>query len=77
MKTISISLYAMLRKQRPDLAGAGRIATGAATVRQLLEQMRIAGAEEVIVFVNGKRAAPDAELRDGDRVGVFPILGGG
>ena len=77
MKNISISLYAALRKKRPDLAGAGEATTDAVTVGQLFEQLRIAEAEEVIVFVNGKRASMDAELRDGDRVGVFPVLGGG
>ncbi len=28
-------------------------------------------------FVNGRRQDPDYVLRDGDRVGVFPPIGGG
>ncbi|MBU1277357.1 MAG: MoaD/ThiS family protein [Proteobacteria bacterium] len=30
-----------------------------------------------IIMVNGRSAAPEQELADGDRVGLFPPVGGG
>lgn len=30
-----------------------------------------------IIMVNGRSAAPEQELKDGDRVGLFPPVGGG
>ena len=77
MKTIRISLYANLRSRRPDLADRGSVATKAATIGELLAELDIAEKEAAIVFVNDKRAGLSSELRDGDRVGIFPILGGG
>lgn len=30
-----------------------------------------------VAFVNGQHATPETPLRDGDRVGLFPAVGGG
>jgi len=33
--------------------------------------------EVKIIFVNGKAVGPQTALRDGDRLGLFPAVGGG
>ncbi len=36
------------------------------------------GEDEVhLIFVNSARAGLDTELKDGDRLGLFPAVGGG
>jgi molybdopterin synthase sulfur carrier subunit len=77
MMNLKISLYANLRNRRPDLADRGSAATEATTIGELLAELDIAEAEAAIVFLNEKRAGLESELRDGDKVGIFPLLGGG
>jgi molybdopterin converting factor small subunit len=77
MKRITITLYANLRKKRSDLANRGQVTTEAATIGELLTELDIGKEEAEIVFVNDKRAGLESGLSDGDRVGIFPILGGG
>jgi len=47
------------------------------SVRELLLQLKIPDESVKLVFINGVHAKPDAILRDGDRLGVFPPIGGG
>lgn len=47
------------------------------TVAELIAQLHIDPAEVKVVFVNGVHAGLDKPLRDGDRVGIFPAVGGG
>ena len=47
------------------------------TVKDLLKELNIDKREVKVVFVNGVHASLDAPLRDGDRVGIFPAIGGG
>lgn len=77
MKRIKISLYATLRKGRSDLAKRGPVTTGATTIGELLDELHIAKVEAGIVFLNEKRASLESEVQDGDKVSIFPILGGG
>jgi molybdopterin synthase sulfur carrier subunit len=77
MKKISISLYATLRKRRSDLANRGPVTTKAGTIGELLDEIQIPKDEAAMVFVNEKRAVLESEVQDGDRVSIFPILGGG
>jgi molybdopterin synthase sulfur carrier subunit len=77
MKKISISLYATLRKKRSDLANRGPVTTKAGTIGELLDEIQIPKDEAAMVFVNEKRAVLESEVQDGDRVSIFPILGGG
>ena len=48
-----------------------------ATVEHLLDNLDIPVAEAKLVFVNGKKAPLTAVLSDGERVGIFPPVGGG
>ena len=40
-------------------------------------QLSLRQAEVKLVFVNGLKAGFDTVLRDGDRLGLFPAVGGG
>jgi len=46
-------------------------------VAQLIKKLGIPEEEVKIVFVNGKKATLDTKLKDKDRVGIFPAVGGG
>ncbi|MDR1660507.1 MAG: MoaD/ThiS family protein [Desulfovibrio sp.] len=48
-----------------------------ASVRSLAEHLRLPHAEFKIVMLNGRHASLDDALADGDRVALFPAVGGG
>ena len=50
---------------------------GGTDVCDLLRQLSIPESEARIIFVNGIGVEKDALLHDGDRVGIFPPVGGG
>ena len=75
---IDVRLFANLT------AGAGHdrtefqvIASPGLTVRGLAEQEAIGLADIQMILVNGRRASIDTPLVDGDRLGLFPAVGGG
>lgn len=47
------------------------------TIRGLLERFRVPLEQVRIIFLNGIHASGDEILKHGDRVGVFPPVGGG
>lgn len=48
-----------------------------ANIENLIDQIKLPKKEVKIIFINGKHASFSSELRDGDRVGIFPAIGGG
>jgi sulfur carrier protein ThiS len=50
---------------------------GSATAKDLAESLGLPLSEIKIVMLNGQRANLEDRLRDGDRVGFFPAVGGG
>jgi molybdopterin converting factor small subunit len=74
--TIDLRLYATLAPLAPPNADCFPIAAGM-TVGQLLEQAHLPVAEAKLVFVNGIKAQLNTQLHGGDRVGIFPPVGGG
>lgn len=80
MITIQVRLFATLRRHFPKL-GIGEAMSVSlpddATVRQLLEKMRLSNDEVKVVFVNGTVQDDAHILRKGDEVGIFPPVGGG
>jgi len=77
---IEVRLYASLRKYAPgkDLGEPLWVelpegSTGA----DLLRVLRVPAEEGKLFILNGVREEPEVSLRDGDRVGVFPPIGGG
>ncbi len=72
---ITINLFATLRINRFD-SSHQQYPAGTA-VRQVLNTLSIPESEAAIIFVNGRHAEPDTELRDGDTLSIFPPIGGG
>ncbi len=47
------------------------------TVKDVIHTLKIPCEEVKVVFVNGKHASLQTKLKDGDRIGIFPAVGGG
>jgi molybdopterin synthase sulfur carrier subunit len=80
MSTVEVRLYATLRKYHPKLGIGEPLLTtldDRATLRNLLDELKIPRKEIAVVFVNGKWEEEDYLLRNGDRIGIFPPLAGG
>ncbi len=77
---IELNLYASLAEYLPDKARRNpnsiELPEGT-TIKQLIEQLHIPLDAPRIIFLNGVHAPLDALLKDGDRLGMFPPLGGG
>ncbi|MFO7598532.1 MAG: MoaD/ThiS family protein [Candidatus Desulfacyla sp.] len=79
MMKIEFRLYASLSRYMPEewrKSPAVEIREGA-TVKELLESVKVPLDGVKVIFINGVHARVDAALRDGDRVGVFPPVAGG
>ena len=80
MVRVSIKLYAMLRKYRPDL-GHGEAASlelsDGSTLHDLLGVLGIGQDEMKRCFVNAVAQEPDYVLCEGDDVVMFPPIAGG
>lgn len=73
---IDLRCFATLAPLAPANADAFPISPGE-TVATLIGRLGIPAEEVRIVFVNGANADLDQPLADGDRVGIFPPVGGG
>lgn len=77
---VEVRLYASLEKTRPPL-GAGEPFTmeleEETSVRQLVETLGIAPKAVQLIFVDGVVRGFDHVLAEGDRVALFPAIGGG
>ena len=47
------------------------------TVGRVMDRLEIPVAKVKIIMVNGLHAQPEKELADGDRLSLFPAVGGG
>ena len=74
--TIDLRLFATLAKHMPENADRYPITPGI-TVAQLIDALPIAAGEAKLVFINGSRAPRETPLFGGERVGIFPPVGGG
>jgi sulfur-carrier protein len=72
---ITINLFATLRKNRFD--SSQQEYPAGTTIRHILDGLSIQENDAAIIFVNGRHSEPDAELRDGDTLSIFPPIGGG
>jgi molybdopterin converting factor small subunit len=77
---VELNLFASLAGYLPDKAKGTsctvEIVEGA-TIRQLLEPLKMPAKAVKMIFLNGVHANGDETLKDGDRVGVFPPVAGG
>ena len=73
---IEIKLFATLQRFMPVSAKNYAIETGT-TVRALLKQLDIPENKARLVFINGVKAELTTVLKGGERIGIFPPVGGG
>ncbi|WFS61140.1 MoaD/ThiS family protein [Pseudodesulfovibrio thermohalotolerans] len=73
---IEIKCFATLAKYLPENGQDYPIEPGE-TVRSLIAKLGIPEKDVTLVFINALRSGPDSEIADGDRVGLFPPVGGG
>lgn len=77
MPRVNVNLYATLRSY---VGGAPSVAVEVEpgeTVGEMLERLGVPVEQTRILFVNNRAATLSQTLQDGDRVGVFPAIGGG
>ena len=73
---IEIKCFATLAKYLPENGDDYPIDPGE-TVLSLINKLGIPEKDVTIVFINNLRSAVDSPISDGDRVGLFPPVGGG
>jgi sulfur carrier protein ThiS len=72
---IEVKCFATLARRTPE-GGSLEIEAGA-TPADVMARLGIDPDEVKIIFVNGVHAKADSPLKDGDRLGLFPPVGGG
>ena len=72
---IHVSCFATLSGYAPP-GGYLEVEQGA-TPADILDRLSIPREEVKIVFVNGQNSGKVVELKENDRVGIFPAIGGG
>lgn len=77
---VDVNFFATLGRYKPP--GTGKefwsvVCQKGTTVADLLNRFGVPEKEVKVIFVNGLHSKHDALLKDGDRVGIFPLVGGG
>lgn len=73
---VSIHLFATLAKFTPVNAENYPVAPGS-SVQDLLVELDVPLEEVKLIFINGIKGELSSIVQDGDRIGVFPPIGGG
>jgi molybdopterin converting factor small subunit len=73
---IQIKLFATLQQFMPPSSDNYRIEAGI-SISNLLEQLNIPKEKAKLIFIDGVKADHTAILSGGERVGIFPPVGGG
>lgn len=73
---VQINLYATLTRYEPQEKAAYLISPGT-RVGDLLNLLGVPEETSKLIFVNGRKVEKDTILSAGDRIGVFPPVGGG
>jgi molybdopterin synthase sulfur carrier subunit len=76
MASITIKLFASLNRFRPAASESYPIEPGI-TVKKLLEELCVPKDEVKIIFIDGVKHDLGSILKGGERVGIFPAVGGG
>jgi molybdopterin synthase sulfur carrier subunit len=77
MPHVKVNLYATLRKY---IGGAPSIQVEiepGQTIRQVLERLQVPTDKTRIIFVDNRAAELTDALKGGERLAVFPAIGGG
>jgi sulfur carrier protein ThiS len=73
---IKLKLYATLQAFTPA-AGEDYPISAGMTVQDLLVQLNLPAEKAKLIFIDGMKAELSARLEGGERVGIFPPVGGG
>ena len=73
---IELKLYATLSTYTPTNADAINISRGM-TIRSLIDQLGIPEEKAKLIFINGVKGNLESSLSGGEKVGIFPPVGGG
>ena len=74
--SIDLKLFATLQKFSSRVPQPLRLENGSC-VRDVLLQFGIPTEKAKLIFINNVKVNLDAVLQDGDRLGIFPPVGGG
>lgn len=76
---IEVRLYATLRRYVPSAVGGvfSVEVTLNCRVSELLQTIAVDLEEVHIIMINGVASTLESILHDGDRLGIFPAVGGG
>jgi sulfur-carrier protein len=80
MAQVEVRLFANLQKFFPEVRnGESMLVTleDAATLDELITYLNIPREKINMIIVNGKHEKEDYILKQGDRVGIFPLIAGG
>jgi len=80
MNKVEIRLFASLRKYHPSSGDSEAFTMeldDKANLGDLINQFKIPRQEIGVLMVNGKWQKESYLLKDGDRIGIFPLIGGG
>ena len=73
---IQIKLFASLQEFTPSSSDNYPIDAGQ-TIHSILDQLNVPLEKAKLVFIDGVKADVTAQLKGGERVGIFPPVGGG
>ena len=73
---VQIHLFATLSKYTPPASDHYPLASGM-TAGELANHLNLPANQIKLIFINGCKQLPDTVLREGDRIGIFPPVGGG
>ncbi|MBC8441271.1 MAG: MoaD/ThiS family protein [Deltaproteobacteria bacterium] len=76
MIKIELKLFVTLSRYLPDNSGSLEIPEGT-TVEKLIFDVGIPKELVKLIFINGKKQNRSYQLKNNDRVGLFPPVGGG
>ena len=73
---ITLKLFATLGKFTPDSADNYPVEPGT-SVRDLIAGLKIPEEKAKLIFIDGVKVELDSKLNGGERIGIFPPVGGG
>ena len=76
MLTIEIRLFATLQPYTPHNAASYHVEVGT-SIEMIVEALNIPKDQIKLIFSNGVRCDGSNIVQDGDRIGIFPPIGGG
>ena len=80
MNKVEVRLYASLRKYHPNPGNSEALSIefdDKAKLGNLLDKLKLPREEVNVLMVNGKWEKENYLLQNGDRIGLFPLIGGG